>query len=111
MRSPKKDRRKSVRHRKRGMALLLPVNSDAPPIAGVLIDGGEGGFRAAHSCRRFTTASGRQFYPSIPGRRGSSDLESLGQVRILKPALSILTMPTPSNPSPIQVSGFQNHVL
>ena len=84
------------------MALLLPVNSDAPPIAGVLIDGGEGGFRAAHSCRRFTTESGRQFYPSIPGRRGSSDLESLGQVRILKPALSIWTMPTPSTRPCIQ---------
>jgi hypothetical protein len=31
------------------MALLVPVNSDAPPIAGVLIDCCEGGFRATHS--------------------------------------------------------------
>jgi hypothetical protein len=49
MRSRKKNRRKFVRRKKQGMALLAPVNSDGLPILGVLIDVSEGGFRARHS--------------------------------------------------------------
>lgn len=32
------------------MAILAPFDSDGLPIAGVLINVGEGGFRARHSC-------------------------------------------------------------
>ena len=42
------DRRKSVRHRERGMALLKPVHMDMPPITGVLIDANQTGFRVRH---------------------------------------------------------------
>ena len=42
------DRRESVRHRERGMALLKPVHVDMPPITGVLVDASQDGFRVRH---------------------------------------------------------------
>jgi hypothetical protein len=48
MHIPMTDRRASVRRKANGMALLVPVDSDMPPLAGVLIDVSEDGFRASH---------------------------------------------------------------
>jgi hypothetical protein len=48
MRIPMTDRRASLRRKEYGMTLLVPLDSDMPPIAGVLIDVSEDGFRARH---------------------------------------------------------------